>query len=72
MKVEIESTYGGKQHGAVGSDSGGMILGEIAVNGGRRWWASIVDEKASCDGRYYCREGFRDDLLLRSGLVLSP
>jgi hypothetical protein len=35
MKVESESIYGGKQRGAVGLDSGGMILGEIAVNRGR-------------------------------------
>ncbi len=28
MKVESESIYGGKQRGAVGSDSGGMILGD--------------------------------------------
>jgi hypothetical protein len=35
MKVENESIYGGKQRGAVGSDSDGMILGEIAVNRGR-------------------------------------
>jgi len=35
MKVESESIYGEKQRGAVGSDSGGMIVGEIAVNGGR-------------------------------------
>jgi hypothetical protein len=35
MKVESESIYGEKQRSAVGSDSGGMILGEIAVNRGR-------------------------------------
>jgi len=60
MKVESESIYGGKQRSAVGSDSGGMILGEIAVNRGWWWRASIVDRKASCDGRYYCTGGFRD------------
>jgi hypothetical protein len=35
MKVESESIYGRKQRGAVGSDPGGMIVGEIAVNRGR-------------------------------------
>jgi hypothetical protein len=35
MKVESESIYGEKQRCAVGSDSGVMILGEIAVNRGR-------------------------------------
>jgi len=35
MKVESEPIYGGKQRDAVGSDSGGMILGEIAVSRGR-------------------------------------
>jgi hypothetical protein len=35
MKVKSESIYGRKQRGAVGSDSGGMIVGEIAVNRGR-------------------------------------
>jgi len=60
MKVESESIYGEKQRRAVGSDSGGMILGEIAVNRGRWWRASIADGKASCGGRYYCTKGFRD------------
>jgi hypothetical protein len=35
MEVESESIYGEKQRGAVGSDSGGMILGEITINRGR-------------------------------------